>query len=137
MIAILVAFVLAVGQPGETAHFKKCAEECSACQRACDACATHCARLLVQGKKDHVVTLQSCQDCATLCSSAASIVSRRGPFSDTVCKACAEACARCAKECDKHASDGEMKRCAEECRKCEQVCREMLTKLKETTIADR
>jgi len=109
------------------AAFRKCAEECNRCQVECDACAAHCAHLLAQGKKEHLTTLRTCQDCATFCSAAACIVARHGPFSDSICKSCAEACARCGKECDKHSDDAEMKRCAQVCRQCEQACREMLT----------
>ena len=93
---------------------------------------------MAQGKKEHFITLQTCQDCATLCSAAASIMAREGLFSDTICKACAEACARCAKECEKHAAhDAEMKRCGEACRKCELACREMLTHLSEAKLTER
>jgi hypothetical protein len=121
------------------AQIQKCAEECGACQRACDSCAAHCARLLLgQSKKEHYLTLQTCQDCATHCSAAASIVAREGPFSDTICKACAEACGRCAKECEKHAShDAVMKQCGEACRKCEQACRDMLSRLSAAKTAER
>jgi len=129
----------AVGEKDSgVAHYQKCAEECRACQRACDSCAAHCGKLLEQGKKEHGTTLATCQDCAAHCSAAASITSRRGPMSDTICKACAEACSRCAKECEKHAShDAEMKRCAEECRRCEQACRTMLTHLNGARTTER
>ena len=80
----------------------------------------------LQGKKEHAKTLATCQDCATHCSAAASIVARKGPFSDLICKACAEACARCGKACEQFPDDKHMKMCAEECRKCEKECREML-----------
>ena len=83
------------------APFDKCATACSDCQRACDSCAAHCAKMLSDGKKEHHKTLQTCQDCATHCAAAAAIVARNGPFSDLICKACAEACARCGKECEK------------------------------------
>jgi hypothetical protein len=82
--------------------------------------------LVSEGKKEHLKTLQTCQDCATLCSAAASIVARMGPFSDTICTACAEACKRCGDECEKHSHDSIMKKCAEECRKCANACNEML-----------
>jgi hypothetical protein len=107
-------------------HYDKCAKACSDCQRACDSCASHCGKILTEGKKDHHKSLQTCQDCATHCSAAASIVSRKGPFADLICKACVEACSRCAEECEKFAEDLHMKKCAEECRKCEKACREML-----------
>jgi hypothetical protein len=112
-----------------TAHSEAldhCAKVCNDCQRSCDACATHCAHLVAQGKNEHLRTLQTCQDCATLCVAAAQIVARQGPFTDLVCRSCAEACARCGKACEEHSSDKMMKSCAEECRRCEQACREML-----------
>jgi hypothetical protein len=108
------------------AAYEQCAKACSDCQRACDACATHCARLLAEGEKDHLKTLRTCEDCATHCSAAATIVARMGPFSDTICTACAEACKRCGDACAKHQHDPIMKKCAEQCRECETACRDML-----------
>lgn len=104
---------------------QSCAKACSDCQRACDMYATHCAHLLEGGKKEHVKTLMTCQDCANFCVAAAQIVSRGGPLSAQICEACAEACTQCAKECEKFPDDHHMKMCAEECRKCEKACREM------------
>jgi hypothetical protein len=90
------------------------------------ACATHCAHLLRDGKKDHLTTLMTCQDCANFCGSAAQIVSRGGPFTGLICEGCAEACSRCGKACGSFPDDTHMKQCADECRKCEQACRDML-----------
>jgi hypothetical protein len=120
---------LAQGKAEHAGHhgmMDKCAAACGACQRSCDSCATHCADLVASGKKEHVETLRTCQDCATVCSAAAQIVSRSGPFDDLICTACAEACGRCAKACERYADDEHMKRCAEECRRCEKECRDML-----------
>lgn len=103
-----------------------CAKACSECQHECDACATHCAHKLAEGKKDHLATLMTCRDCADFCAAAAQIVARGGPFAAMICQPCAEACAACAKECDKFPDDEHMKRCAEECRTCEKACREMV-----------
>ncbi|HXG13296.1 MAG TPA: four-helix bundle copper-binding protein [Gemmataceae bacterium] len=106
--------------------FEQCAKACNDCQRICDACTTHCAALVAQGQKEHLRTLQTCQDCADFCAAAAQIVARRGPFADLICSACAEACARCGKECERFSADQLMQACAEECRRCEKACREML-----------
>ncbi len=107
----------------------KCAQACANCQLACDECATHCAKELAAGNKEHLATLMSCQDCATVCSAAAQIVARGGPFSALICEPCAKACADCAVQCEKFPGDQHMKQCAEECRKCEKACREMLKHL--------
>jgi len=105
---------------------RACAKACSDCQRECDACATHCAHMVKDGKAQHLTTLMTCQDCAGICATAAQIVSRHGPFSGLICESCTDACARCAKECERFPDDAHMKRCAEECRKCEKACKDML-----------
>lgn len=107
-------------------HDDHCAEACSDCARACESCSTHCAKLAADGKKDHLASLMTCRDCADFCSTAAQVVARRGPFMELICTACAEACARCAKECEKFPDDAHMAACAKSCRKCEKACREML-----------
>ncbi len=109
--------------------FERCAKACNDCQRICDACGTHCAHLIAQGKKEHLKTLRTCQDCASFCATASQIVARGGPFADLICTSCAEACVRCGKACEEHRSDMMMRQCAEECRRCEQACREMLKHL--------
>lgn len=116
-------------RPADAHHnemMEACAKACSDCQRECESCATHCARQLEAGKKDHAKTLATCLDCASFCVAAASIVARSGPFSALICKACVDACAMCAKECEKFPDDKHMKECAAECRKCEKACKEMV-----------
>jgi hypothetical protein len=107
-------------------HMLACAKACSDCQRECDTCAAHCAHKIAEGKKEHLTTLKTCQDCADFCVAASQIVARGGPFAMLICAPCAEACAACGKECEKFPDDEHMKRCAAECRKCEKACREML-----------
>jgi peroxiredoxin len=114
------------GHDHHAAAYDECAKACNDCQSACDACATHCAKLVSEGKKEHLKILQTCQDCATHCSAAAGIVARKGPFSDLICKACADACKRCGDQCEKFKDDPVVKKCADECRKCEKACRDML-----------
>lgn len=64
-------------------------------------CAAHCAKLISDGKKVHLVTLTTCQDCASMCAAAFSVMSRMGPFSDLICTVCADACKECGDECEK------------------------------------
>jgi len=104
-----------------------CAQACSDCQRMCASCTQHCAHQVSEGKKEHLATLKSCQDCADVCAVAASIVARGGPYTADICKLCADVCAKCATECEKFATDTHMKMCADECRKCEAACRKMLS----------
>lgn len=129
-VALIVC--LLVAGPGRVADDKAggydhCAKACHECARTCDCCAAHCAHLLTDGKKEHLRTLRSCQDCATFCSAAACITARKGPYSEQICKGCAEVCKCCAEECEKIPQDSMMKKCAEECRRCEKACQEMLS----------
>jgi hypothetical protein len=82
--------------------------------------------MLQAGKQEHMKTLSTCRDCADVCAAAAQIVSRHGPFAESICKACAVVCAGCAEACEQIAHDEHMKQCAEECRRCEKACREMI-----------
>lgn len=114
------------GHDHDSGPFEKCATACSQCQLECSSCATHCAMQLKQGHKDHAETLATCQDCADMCVAASQIVSRKGPFADLICKACADACAKCAVACEKFPDDKHMAKCAKQCLECEKACREML-----------
>jgi RNA polymerase sigma factor (sigma-70 family) len=136
-LALAVVGLGAFAQQGQTqekkvdheehgAMMQECAKACSDCQRACDACATHCTHMLAEGKKDHLTTLMTCQDCATMWSAAAQIVARGGPHSVLICECCAKACDQCGRACEKFPDDKHMKACAEECRKCAKACRAMV-----------
>jgi hypothetical protein len=106
-------------------YFLVCAKACDDCARICDTCSAHCAKLVADGKNEHMQTLKLCQDCAAVCRAAAAVTARDGPMADLITLACADACKRCGDECEKHASDPVMKGCADQCRACEKVCREM------------
>jgi hypothetical protein len=116
----------AVAKDEHHTAFMDCARACGECALSCDACAAHCAKLVADGKKEHLKTLQTCQDCGAFCGTSAFITAKAGPFSDLICTSCADACKRCGDECEKYKSDTVMKKCAEECRKCEKACRDML-----------
>ena len=109
-----------------TEHFalmQECAKVCSDCQRACDLCATHCANLLADGKKEHLACLMNCQDCATCCVACSQVCARGGPQAALMNDCCAKCCDQCAKACEAFPNDSHMKACAEECRKCEKSCK--------------
>jgi len=114
------------GHKMPAAHFEKCAKACADCSVMCASCTAHCTGLLAEGKKEHLETLRSCQDCADFCATVATIVGRGGPYTLQACQACAEICAQCAKKCEAFPDQAHMKKCAEECRKCEAACREMI-----------
>lgn len=104
----------------------ECAAACAKCQQACDSCAAHCLSLLDEGKKAHAQTLQTCLDCAEICAAADRIVARGGPFSEIICRACADACVRCAEACERFTDDEHMAECAKECRQCANACQRMV-----------
>jgi hypothetical protein len=106
-------------------YFLVCAKACDDCARICEMCSAHCAKLVADGKKEHLATLKYCQDCAAVCDAASRITARDGPMAGLIALACADACKRCGDECEKHSNDPIMKRCAEECHACEKACREM------------
>jgi hypothetical protein len=115
--------------PGEVdpkmPQFLVCARACDDCERACEMGAAHCATLLADGKKEHLVTLRLCQDCAAICSATSRVAAKDGPMSDLICSSCADACKRCGDACEKQGGDPIMKKCADECRACEKACRVM------------
>ncbi len=125
-IAALTYFSVAQETSKHHGDHDACVKACLACQKECDTCAAHCGKMVESGKKDHVVTLHTCEDCSAICAVAAKIVARKGPFSEVICHACADACKRCGDQCAHHSSDAIMTKCAEECQKCEKACREMI-----------
>jgi hypothetical protein len=117
----LVMFLFA--SPGNVTADDKHNSAYEAC--ACDHCATHCATLTAEGKKEHLTTLKECQDCATCCSACAQVCARGGPQTALMTECCAKCCDQCAKACEKFPDDKHMKACAEECRKCQKACEVM------------
>ena len=102
-----------------------CAKACDDCARECDSCHTHCADLLGKGKADHLATMKSCVDCASVCRAAGALAARGSSYANMICKTCAEVCDQCAAACEKHPDDEHMKRCAKTCRSCAEQCRTM------------
>lgn len=100
-----------------------------ACVQACTSCADACLA------EEEVAELRNCirtdLDCADICATTASVLSRRTGNNLTVVKAqleaCRVACATCAEECEHHAGMHDHCRiCAEACRRCEQACADLL-----------
>ncbi len=95
----------------------RCAIECSHCAMACL-------------DEDDVNILKRCirldLDCAEICRTTASLLSRGSEHGEHLLKECAEICNACADECDKHSRMEHCKRCAEECRRCAEECAAMV-----------
>jgi len=114
------------GHDAHAAHYDACAKACYDCSRVCEMCAHHCAHLVAEGKKEHMLTLGTCTDCSAFCILAGKSVSHRGPMAVLACEACAKACDVCGAACDKFPDDAHMKECAKACRDCAKACRDML-----------
>jgi hypothetical protein len=109
-----------------TPEMEACLKECARCARECESCLTHCTELVAAGKKEHVQTLRTCNDCGDLCALAAKLIARDGAFMNVMCTACAKACDGCGAECAKFPNDDHMSRCAQACKDCAKACRDMV-----------
>ena len=97
-------------------ELNNCAMECSHCAMAC------------LGEED-VKMLANCiklnLDCAEVCRTAASLLSRGSDHGNHLVKECGEICNTCADECEKHSHMEHCRKCAEVCRACADACSEM------------
>jgi hypothetical protein len=105
---------------------EQCMKECARCARECESCLTHCTFLIAEGKKEHVHTLRTCNDCGDMCAMAGKLIARDGPFMNAMCDACTKACDGCGAQCAKFPNDEHMTRCAKACGDCAKACREMI-----------
>ena len=110
----------------DSPEMTKCEKACVDCAKECESCFHHCAMMLAQGKKEHLRSLQTCNDCGVLCAVAAKLIARHGPFVGLTCDACGKACDLCGAECEKFTGDEHMKKCATACRDCAKACRDMV-----------
>lgn len=104
-----------------------------ACIEECQRCATVCAQTLhdclEKGGKHvaaaHVIALV---DCAEICRTSASFLSRGSERHAATCRACAEICRACEASCRSMGDDKMMQECAEACRRCAESCEKMAGK---------
>lgn len=109
-----------------------CIAACFECAQTCTACADACLA------EDMVTELTSCirknLDCAEICATTGTVLSRQTGNNADVTKAllqaCRTACNTCADECEQHGDGHDHCRvCAEACRRCEQACADLLASL--------
>ncbi|MFF9689796.1 four-helix bundle copper-binding protein [Streptomyces sp. NPDC014623] len=110
----------------------RCIEECIACAQACTACADAC--LAEEAVADLTRCIRTGADCADICRTTATVLSRRTGYDATITRAillaCATVCEVCGDECANHADQHDHCRvCADVCRRCEQACNDLLTSL--------
>ncbi len=109
-----------------TPEMDACMKACAHCAKECGSCLNHCIQLVAEGKKEHVTTLRTCNDCGDMCAMAAKLIARDGAFANIMCAACAKACDACEAQCAKFPHDEHMAKCAQECKDCAKACRDML-----------
>jgi len=103
--------------------FQFCIDACIACAITCEHCATECLR------EDDVKMMVRCieldRECASVCRSAAELMSMGGSHATRLCSVCADICDACARECEIHDIE-HCQECAEECIACAEECRKMV-----------
>jgi hypothetical protein len=97
------------------------------CLTECSLCMGHCAKLVEEGKKDHLTTMKLCEECASVCFITLKMTGNRTAALPIQVEACAKVCDVCGAACEKHPNDEMMKQCAQACRDCAKACREMKT----------
>lgn len=116
----------------DTVKFTECIQACFECTQTCTACADAC--LSEEKVADLTKCIRSNLDCADICATTGSALSRHTGYDANLTRAfleaCATACKTCGDECERHSSMHEHCRiCAEACRRCEQTCRELVNSL--------
>lgn len=115
---------------GETTA--RCIEECIACAQDCTVCADACLAESEPADLRRCIALNL--DCADMCRTTASVLSRSnaadGELIRSVLLACIQACRSCGQECEQHAQHHDHCRiCAESCHRCGKACEEAVTAL--------
>jgi len=82
-----------------------------------------------------VKCIRMCLDCADVCATTATVITRQTEFDPNaiapLLAACATMCKVSGDECQRHAHLHEHCRlCAEACRRCERACRELLAAIR-------
>lgn len=109
----------------QNVKYQSCIETCFECTESCEYCAT--CDLREQDVKMLAKWIQSNRDCANICLTAVTFMSRDSDYSKQICKICAEICEACAKECEQHRDMDHCQKCAQVCRNCAEECRRMST----------
>jgi len=108
------------------------ADAIAQCMVSCAQGANHCAMSLAAGKKEYLAPMHLLMDCARICDTTVTLVSRQSPLASKQLDCCASASESTATECEKH-DDPKMKALAEVCKKNAVACREACAKTWQST----
>jgi hypothetical protein len=103
-------------------EWKSCIDACLNCAAICNHCAASCT------KENDVNMMAKCieldMQCATICYTAAQLMSLGSEYAKNLCSICAEICRQCGEECSKHDNE-HCKECASICISCAKECKNM------------
>lgn len=103
----------------QTKH-KELLDVLSRCAAECE----HCIYNVCLGDPQMKTCGQLCIDCAQICHTTMTYVSRMSQFMHQSLQMCADICDACAQECERFPDNEDMRRCAEVCRECARSCRD-------------
>lgn len=91
------------------------------CIAACETCVTEC---LNEDHPGHMVEcINTCRDCADVCSTVARFVARNSQYTGVALQNCITICRDCAEVCRKHDTE-HCQACADACEACVEACEE-------------
>lgn len=97
------------------------------CASECINCAMEC--LAEQDVKMMVNCIKINLDCAEICKTVSSFLSRNSIHAQHLMKECIEICTNCATQCEQHSHLDHCKKCAEVCRICIAECNSFHAKI--------
>jgi hypothetical protein len=104
--------------------YRTCIEACLHCMSMCNHCASSCLQ-----EKD-VDSMARCirldMECATICRTAAELMTMGSQHANAICQICADICQACMEECEKHTAMDHCRQCATACRTCAEECLSMV-----------
>ena len=101
----------------------RCIDDCYNCATSCNTTVAYC--LEKGGRHAEAAHIALMLDCASICETAASSMSRNSNVHNLICRACADICRKCESECRSFGDDPTMQECADVCRKCAESCDRM------------
>ena len=108
---------------GTNTELDRCIDDCYSCATSCNTTVAYC--LEKSASHADAVHLALMLDCAAICETAASSVSRNSTVHTLICRACADICRKCEDDCRSFREDPTTQECADVCRKCAESCERM------------
>src|SRR5215213_7842926 len=96
--------------------YRTCIEACLQCEAICNHCASSCLQEHDVNELAHCIRLDL--ECATICKTAADLMTMGSQHANAICQICADICQACAEECEKHMKMDHCRHCATACRTC-------------------